>query len=87
METVGHSQLEQVQGYKTTVWVDSMRITVRPTERIVTLVFDSVIPEERKLIEAARLQTSFAHLVRIRDALDKIVHDHSMVVPQEKSES
>jgi hypothetical protein len=55
------------------VWVDTMRLTVRAECPVVTLTFESIIPERGQLVEAVRLQTSLEHLVRMSKVLSGTV--------------
>ena len=50
-----------------------MRVAVRGDVPVVTLTFDSILPEGNELVEAVRIQTSVNHLHSMADALSKTV--------------
>ena len=50
-----------------------MRVSVRGDIPVVTLVFDSVIPDRDELVETVRVQTSLVHLKKMSDVLSNTI--------------
>lgn len=58
------------------IWVDAMRVSMRQ-DGLATLVFQTVHPERDVLLEAARLQTTAAHLRAMIQVLESSLQQHA----------
>ena len=64
------------------IWVDTMGIAVRGDIPIATLVFYSVLPDRNETIEAVRIQTSLAHIMKMIKVLEGTIEK---IEPSENS--